>query len=227
MDFSDIQASNVAAKDLEAIRQTGVAVVRGVMPRDMTEALLSDARQYFASHSFGGFPSNTKEKVCNASNHPFLGYHITRCLKVVYESYWSPSQVKARAHPNMLATQSWMSRFYTANGNEKSESFPNTSRCESRYNPGSYAVSVDLSVPLSYCDRAQIRPPGDTQFALSPHVDGGGVERWEDPAYNHVYRKVFQGKVRSERYCDDAGRGVELTQMTVARVRPLGSDWSS
>lgn len=57
------------------------------------------------------------------------------------------------------------------------------------------AVTVDLSTPLSYCDRVQIRPPGDTQFALSPHVDGGGVERWEDKAYNHVYRKIFEGKV--------------------------------
>lgn len=57
-------------------------------------------------------------------------------------------------------------------------------------------MAVDLTVPLSYCDRVQIRPPGDKQFALSPHVDGGGVERWEDTAYNHVYRKILQGKVR-------------------------------
>jgi hypothetical protein len=56
---------------------------------------------------------------------------------------------------------------------------------------------VDLTTPLSYCDRVQIRPPGDKQFALSPHVDGGGVERWEDQAYRYVYRKIFQGKVRT------------------------------
>lgn len=52
---------------------------------------------------------------------------------------------------------------------------------------------------MSYCDRVQIRPPGDKLFALSPHVDGGGVERWEDKAYNHVYRKIFQGKVSRHR----------------------------
>ena len=59
---------------------------------------------------------------------------------------------------------------------------------------------VDLSVPLTYCDRVQIRPPGDRHFGLPPHVDGGGVERWEDQAYNHVYRKIFQGKVRYKIY---------------------------
>ncbi|KAL2674064.1 hypothetical protein Neosp_012510 [[Neocosmospora] mangrovei] len=151
--FSDIQTNNVSSASIDAVRRTGVAVIRGVMPTDTTEALLSDVRQYFSKHAFKGFPSDADQKV-------------------VYESYWSPSQVKARSHPNMLATQSWMNQFYHADADQK----------------------IDLSTPLSYCDRVQIRPPGDKQFALSPHVDGGGVERWEDKAYNHVYRKIFQGK---------------------------------
>nr|POF12278.1 hypothetical protein CFP56_76037 [Quercus suber] len=99
--FSDIQNNGISPKSIEAIRRTGVTVVRGVMPKDVTEALLNDVRRYFASHPVKGFPSNADEK---------------------------------------------------------------------------------------------IRPPGDKHFALSPHVDGGGVERWEDRAYNHVYRKIFQGK---------------------------------
>jgi hypothetical protein len=48
---------------LKAVRDTGVVVVRGVMPKDMTEALLAEARGYFASHSFKGFPSDTEKKV--------------------------------------------------------------------------------------------------------------------------------------------------------------------
>lgn len=40
--------------------------------------------------------------------------------QVVYESYWSPSQVKARSHQNMLATQSYMNQFYTADPDQKS-----------------------------------------------------------------------------------------------------------
>ncbi|KAJ4342135.1 hypothetical protein N0V95_007022 [Ascochyta clinopodiicola] len=101
--FTDIQDGRVPPATVEAVRRTGVAVVRGVVQKDVTDKLLSDARRYLTKHPFKGFPSNTDQK---------------------------------------------------------------------------------------------IRPPGDKQFALSPHVDGGGVERWEDQAYRYVYRKIFQGKVR-------------------------------
>ncbi|KAJ5593679.1 hypothetical protein N7537_010583 [Penicillium hordei] len=163
--FSDIQAGNVSAASVEAIRRTGVAVIRGVVPTDVAEGLLSDVRQYFDAHPFKGFPSDNEKKV-------------------IYESYWSPSQVKARSHPNMLATQSWMNQLYSADADQK----------------------IDLSVPLTYCDRVQIRPPGDKHFGLPPHVDGGGVERWEDRSYNHVYRKIFQGKWQEYDPWDLTGR---------------------
>ncbi|KAL3260527.1 hypothetical protein ABHI18_004502 [Aspergillus niger] len=165
LNFSDIRAGNVSPADIAAIRRTGVAVVRGVVDKDVTEKLLSDVRQYLTSRPFKGFPSTSDKKV-------------------IYESYWSPSQVKARSHPNMLATQSWMNQLYTADANQK----------------------IDLSVPLSYCDRVQIRPPGDKLFGLPPHVDGGGVERWEDRAYNHTYRKIFQGKWQEYDPWDLTGR---------------------
>ncbi|KAJ5426134.1 hypothetical protein N7465_001204 [Penicillium sp. CMV-2018d] len=165
LNFSDIQAGNVSPAKIEAIRRTGVAVIRGVVPKGVTEDLLADVRQYFDGHSFTGFPSDAEKKV-------------------IYESYWSPSQVKARSHSNMLVAQSWMNQLYRADADQK----------------------IDLSVPLTYCDRVQIRPPGDRHFGLPPHVDGGGVERWEDPSYNHVYRKIFQGNWREYNPWDLTGR---------------------
>jgi hypothetical protein len=33
------------------------------MPKDVTETLLSDVRQYFSAHPFKGFPSNADKKV--------------------------------------------------------------------------------------------------------------------------------------------------------------------
>jgi hypothetical protein len=55
---------------------------------------------------------------------------------------------------------------------------------------------ISTSQPLSYADRIRIRQPGDSSFALGPHVDGGGVERWEPNGYGlgHVYDKIFQGR---------------------------------
>ncbi|PIG80732.1 hypothetical protein AARAC_006526 [Aspergillus arachidicola] len=165
LNYSDIRTGSVSPETVAAIRRTGVAVVRGVVPKDEAEGLLSDVRRYFAAHHFTGFPSDADKKI-------------------IYESYWSPSQVKARSHPNMLSTQSWMNQLYSADADQK----------------------IDLSVPLTYCDRVQIRPPGDKKFALPPHVDGGGVERWEDRAYNHVYRKIFQGKWQEYDPWDLTGR---------------------
>lgn len=50
--------------------------------------------------------------------------------------------------------------------------------------------------PLAYADRVRIRQPGDSGFALGPHVDGGSVERWEPSGYGlgKVYDKIWQGK---------------------------------
>jgi hypothetical protein len=37
-------------------------------------------------------------------------------------------------------------------------------------------------------------------------VDEGSVERWEDKAYSHVYRKIFEGKWREYNPWDLTGR---------------------
>jgi hypothetical protein len=55
---------------------------------------------------------------------------------------------------------------------------------------------ISTSQPLAYADRIRIRKPGDSQFALGPHVDGGSVERWEPNGYGlgGVYDKIWEGK---------------------------------
>lgn len=53
--------------------------------------------------------------------------------------------------------------------------------------------SVSITAPLLYSDRLRIRRPGDAKFALGPHMDGGSIERWEDPDYRKVFEKILQG----------------------------------
>lgn len=55
------------------------------------------------------------------------------------------------------------------------------------------SAEIDLSQPLTYADRLRIRQPGDENFALGPHMDGGSTERWEKAGYGDVYRSVFAG----------------------------------
>ncbi|KAJ6024937.1 Protein of unknown function DUF1479 [Penicillium herquei] len=91
----------------------------------------------------------------------------------VYELYWTPSQAEARAHPNMLDTQRFLQRLWHS-------SDPNT--------------KISTRNPLTYGDRLRIRNPGDSKFTLGPHVDGGSLERWEDPEYASVYNKILEGE---------------------------------
>ncbi|KAH0390869.1 DUF1479-domain-containing protein, partial [Aureobasidium melanogenum] len=79
----------------------------------------------------------------------------------VYELYWSPAQIRARSHPYLLAAQ----RFLLSHWHSKDP----------------HAVST--SHPTIYADRLRMRKPGDNTFALGPHVDGGGTERWEPNGY--------------------------------------------
>jgi hypothetical protein len=55
---------------------------------------------------------------------------------------------------------------------------------------------VDLNIPLTYADRFRIRKPGSTwalQFINPPHVDGGSIERWEDPFYRKCFEDILNG----------------------------------
>lgn len=90
----------------------------------------------------------------------------------VYELYWTPSQAEARAHPNMLDAQRFLQRLW------------HSSDPKSR---------ISTSNPLTYSDRLRIRNPGDSKFTLGPHIDGGSLERWEDPEYSNVYAKILEG----------------------------------
>lgn len=90
--------------------------------------------------------------------------------KQVFEVYWSRPQLEARAHPRAMAVQRALLNLFS----------------------GSDGPAAKL--PLSYADRLRVRHPGDSRFALGPHMDGGSVERWEDPAYRAVYRDILAGK---------------------------------
>ncbi|GAA5913505.1 hypothetical protein JCM6882_002381 [Rhodosporidiobolus microsporus] len=91
---------------------------------------------------------------------------------MVYEIYNSVSQTRARSHPALMDTQRFLLSFFHT-------SDPNT--------------PVSVTNPVSYYDRLRIRPPGDAVFALGPHIDGGSLERWEDPAFRSCWRGILAG----------------------------------
>ncbi|KAH7327693.1 hypothetical protein B0J17DRAFT_620383 [Rhizoctonia solani] len=94
--------------------------------------------------------------------------------KQIFELYWSLPQILARSHPNLLQTTQAILSLFKAEHEDQ----------------------VSLSTPLSYTDRLRIRLPGDTTFALGPHMDGGSLERWEDVEYRKCYTEILAGSWR-------------------------------
>lgn len=153
IDFRDIDH---ASEEFRAEhKKRGVAVIRNVIPEQQALALKKELREYIAANPHTkAFPADTPQ---------------------VYELYWSPSQIKARSHPNLLKAQKFLMEFWQSKD-------PN--------------APISSSHPMIYADRLRMRLPGDAKFALGPHVDGGSCERWEENGYGrgHVYDKIFEGK---------------------------------
>lgn len=138
-----------------AVKKRGAAIIRGVVEPGVALGWKEEIREYIKV--------NPQTKAFPKDN------------PAVYELYWSPGQIKARAHPNVLATQSFLMSFWHSND-------PN--------------ALISTEHPVSYADRLRIRQPGDAGFALGAHVDGGSVERWEPEGYGRggVYDKIWEGK---------------------------------
>lgn len=114
--------------------------------------------------------SYTKSKLQTANRIPTA---FPAKSPAVYELYWSPSQLRARSHPSLLKAQKFLM---------------------SMWHSSSPATKLCVQHPLTYADRLRVRLPGDSGFALGAHVDGGSLERWEDPQYSAVYSKIFRGE---------------------------------
>ncbi|GAA5890452.1 hypothetical protein JCM6882_002925 [Rhodosporidiobolus microsporus] len=90
----------------------------------------------------------------------------------IWELYNAVGQIKARTHPGLLETQSALLNLFRTSS------------------PDSL---VSVGTPVSYFDRVRIRLPGDAVFMLGPHVDGGSLERWEDPAFRSCFKEILRG----------------------------------
>lgn len=137
------------------LKKRGVAIIRGVVSEEQALQWKADLRAYIkANPHTKAFPKDDPQ---------------------VFELYWSPSQIAARAHPNLLNAQKFLMSFW----HSKDSNAP-----------------LSTQHPTAYADRLRIRLPGDAQFALGPHVDGGSVERWEKGGYGlgGVYDAIWQGR---------------------------------
>ncbi|MFD9739790.1 YbiU family protein [Umezawaea sp. NPDC059074] len=175
--FADIAAGTVPADVVEAVRRRGCAVVKGTFPRARAEAWDRDLVSYLERNEF----EKTYEYVDDGV---FGGLAAGR--PSIFPIYWSKPQMEAREDPNMVAVRGFLNGFW------KHES-------EGR-------VWFDPTRDTAYPDRVRRRAPGATSAGLSPHTDSGSVERWLLPAYQDVFRHVFDGDVDAYDPWDGAHR---------------------
>lgn len=149
IDFDNI--NNLSTDVINEIRKCGSMIVRQVLPENDALKLKLDVQDYIRQNP------NTKA--------------FPKDKPVVYELYWSPSQIRARANDRVVKALQFANSFWHA----------------------SSSTRISLDENIVYADRLRIRSPGDDQFALGPHVDGGSIERWEDPEYRSCYKSVFEG----------------------------------
>jgi hypothetical protein len=153
--FSEIKNHSRLLPFSRCLHKRGVAVIRNVVSEQEALGWKEEIKEYIARNPHTkAFPPDKP---------------------AVYELYWSPGQIKARAHPNVLETQ----RMLMSSWGKKDKN-----------------ALISTEIPVSYADRLRIRQPGDSAFALGPHVDGGSVERWEREGYGKggVYDTVFEGR---------------------------------
>jgi len=164
--FKDVAAGKVTAAQIAHIKRRGCVVVRRVFDPDLVGGWNEAIGRYIDAVQY---LQRMPQKAGLDKYFSTLGASRPQ----IYSLYWSLPQMQARQHADMAAVRAWLNRLWTFEKNG------------TRY--------FDPDRQFNYADRIRRREPGDSTLGLSPHSDGGSVERWCEPTFRHVYREVFDG----------------------------------
>ena len=163
--YADIAAGRISEEVKAHIRRRGCVVVRQNFSREKALSWDKSMLSYLDSNDF--------DRVYNGPGDNFFG-SLDASRPEIYPIYWSEAQMEARQSEAMAQTQSFLNRLW------KFES------------AGQRWFEPDVSI--IYPDRIRRRLPGTTSKGLGAHTDSGALERWLLPAYQQVFRHVFDGR---------------------------------
>ena len=200
--YADIVADTVAADTVAAIHRHGCAIVRGVFERSQAAAWDAELLEYVQRNDY---VERSKEK---AGLDKYFS-QLKSGRPQIYGIYWSKPQVQARQAENLATTRGWLNKLWTWQANGSTYFVPERD--------------------CTYADRIRQREPGDSTLGLSPHVDGGSVERWLDPSFRHVFRNVFSGDWQAHDPWDGDGRTEtrEIPSPAVCRMFRTYQGWTA
>ena len=184
------------------IRQRGCVIVRGVFDETRIAQWNDDIAQYLDDVQY-------LQRMESKRGIDQYFSALASSKPQIYSVYWSKPQMQARQSEELARTRQWLNRLWDV-------------RHE----------GVDVFNPdqeLTYVDRVRQRQPGDATLGLSPHVDGGSIERWIDPGYQQVYRHIFGGDLSAYNAFDAAFRTAarEIPSPAVCRMFRTFQGWTA
>jgi hypothetical protein len=200
--YAGILAGTVSRELEDAVRLRGCAIVRDVFPRDVVNAWNAELSDYLTRN---GYLEKAREKAGLDKYFDTLKSGRPQ----IYGIYWSQPQVAARQSESLTKARLWLNSLW-----------------HSRRGAG---VDFDPEHLCSYADRIRQREPGDKSLGLSPHMDGGSVERWLDPGFGQVYSSVFSENWRTYDPFDAAFRPdvKEIPSPAVCRMFRTYQGWTA
>jgi hypothetical protein len=162
--YSDIANNTVPAELVAKIKHRGACVIRSTFPKSQAQAWDDQVGEYLEKN-------NLDAKLANAAEDKYFGT-LAAAKPQIYGVYWSKPQVEARTSEQHTNVRIFLNKLWKAESDGVRHFDPE-------------------ETPI-YADRLRRRPPASV-FGLSPHVDGGSVERWLGENFRKVYRHVFSG----------------------------------
>ncbi|KAI0885092.1 uncharacterized protein GGS22DRAFT_138755 [Annulohypoxylon maeteangense] len=187
--FTDIDDDAKVATFNAQLKRHGIGVVKGVVPSADASTWVEETKKYLEmKHEYK--PPPAQDPTC-------------------FDFFWTPAQVRSRAHPNVLQAQRFaMSLWNTNNDDRLATRFPITYadriRIESFTNGN---LTVNGAVTATHED-SLIAAAAATSAAQIAQVDNGSLERWEQDGYGRtgLYDAIFKGDWESYDAWDPAGR---------------------
>lgn len=189
LDFTDIDDPALVAPFGAQLKRYGIGVVRGVVPSQDAARWVEETKSYLETkHEYK--PPPAQDPTC-------------------FDFFWTPAQVRSRAHPNVLQAQRFaMSLWNTNNDDRLATRFPITYADRIRIESVSNGhLTVNGAAQPTHED-SLIAAAAATSSAQIAQVDNGSLERWEQDGYGRggLYDAIFKGDWESYDAWDPAGR---------------------
>lgn len=164
--FAEIERLGTDTELQDLVRQRGCLVVRNCFSEQKATGWSNEIARYLDDNNY-----------LTQEIDPSLDQYFSSLQKSkpqIYSVYWSKPQIEARQSEQLASVRSQLNRLWDYQQDGQQE--------------------FDPDRECTYADRTRRREPGDNSLGLKPHIDGGSVERWIEPGFQHVYRHVFSGE---------------------------------